>query len=122
MRSLPLRYSIRSQWHRTQTCALSIEDGIGYSRSQPDNRRFTRAIGRHVFAVNNLNLNRGKVAEARHAIRREVRIEHTSVREVHILEQCSTNCLNNGALDLAPQAIRIYHRPTVPGLQNARDS
>ena len=48
-------------------------------------------------------------------------IEHTSVGKVHILKQCSTDRLNNGPLDLVLQAIRIYHRTTVPGLDHTCD-
>ena len=67
------------------------------------------------------DLDRGHVAEARHAVAREAGVEDLAVVELDRLEQRAAEALHDGALDLVPQVVGVDDRAALEGGHDADD-
>ena len=76
--------------------------------------------GRHVLAVDQDRLNLRHVAEARHPIARETRVENAPVGKLHALEQGPAQALDDRALHLAAHVVGVDHRAAVERLHHTQ--
>ncbi len=98
-----------------------MEDRVSYCRRQADNRCFARSRRRQILAIYQHRLDQRQIAEARHAILREMWIQNTAVRKFHRFEQSAADGHHYGAFDLVLQMFGIHDRAALEGRDNAVD-
>src|SRR5260370_38644578 len=89
--------AIRSERQAVEADAGSVENGVANGRRDAQHGRLTSACGWNVFPVDQDGFNFGHIAEARHAIAREVRIRNSAILEFDRFEKPPAHPLNNCA-------------------------
>src|SRR5581483_563354 len=98
-----------------------VENGVTDGRRQRDNRALARTRRRQVPAVEEDRFERRDVAEARHAVAREARVEDLPVRKFDGLKQRPADALYDRPLDLILQAVGVDYGAALEGCHDAHD-
>src|SRR5690606_31893157 len=87
-----------------------------------DDRRLARAGGRQVLAVQQHDVDRRDVAEAREAVLREPRVQDAASLELDRLPQRAAEPHHDRTLDLVAQPVWVHDRAALERLDDAPDA
>src|SRR5579884_891155 len=99
----------RAQRHGADALPGSVENRVRNRGRDADNRCFTRAERLLVFAVDEHDFDLRHIAEPRHSVLRQMRIQDAVVFELDGFEQSSANALNDRTCNEVLEMLGINH-------------
>src|SRR5215469_8440797 len=99
-----------------------MKDGIGYRRRDSGQRSLSRSHGFLIFTVDQDDFDLRSITEAGYTIIRQMRIQDLAIIKADRLEHGTAQTLHDGSADLILQAMGIYDRAALKGLDDADDS
>ena len=116
-----LNESLGRHRQRSNPLTRGVEDGVAHRRRQAHNRRFARSRRRQILAIHQHRLDHRQIAEARHAILREMRIQNAAVRKFHRFKQRAADGHHHRAFNLVFQMLGIHYRAALKRRHHAID-